>query len=496
MAKKAFVYDGSQWVEMTSETVLPPATTSTVGGVQLTDSTSSTSVTTAATPNSVKSAYDLANTANTTANAAIAKSLVDEKGDLLVGTADNTVARLPVGTNNYVLTADSTQTAGVKWATVAAGSYAVDISGAKAGTALGLPSGAYMLTNVGSLTTITISGTEQQFRQNESKIITSLSDIGNINAAALTLFTNGKETSYVSVNFGASYGGGIYHLTCAGTGTPVTSGVGIYSYDAITWFPVEPRGGSFVANNSVHCVAYGNGIWMMGADLGVINYSTDGVSWYQGVTPSNWSSNYIKMVKYLNGIWFVGGDNSRLSTSTDNGATWTNRTTSFAQGSSAVYDIAYGNNVYVLVGSDGALSTSTNGFSWTQRTSGFSQSIIEKVVFGNGIFVASGYDGKVRTSTDGITWTARSAGIGTSTGRGLAFGNGRFLLGTSTNVLVTSTDGITWTSVSAAPTTTGGISAMGYGNGRFFYGAADYQIVTVNDGTAKMLFTPITYSAV
>ena len=43
-------------------------------------------------------------------------SLVDLKGDLLVATDDNTIARLPAGTNNYVLVADSTDAKGVKWA--------------------------------------------------------------------------------------------------------------------------------------------------------------------------------------------------------------------------------------------------------------------------------------------------------------------------------------------------------------------------------------------
>ena len=85
------------------------ASTTQSGAVQLTDSTSSTSTTTAATPNSVKTAYDLA-------NAAIAKSLVDAKGDLIVASADNTVARLAVGTNGQILTADSTATNGIKWA--------------------------------------------------------------------------------------------------------------------------------------------------------------------------------------------------------------------------------------------------------------------------------------------------------------------------------------------------------------------------------------------
>lgn len=48
-------------------------------------------------------------------------SNIDAKGDLLVGSADNTIARLAVGTNNYVLTADSTATNGIKWAAAAGG---------------------------------------------------------------------------------------------------------------------------------------------------------------------------------------------------------------------------------------------------------------------------------------------------------------------------------------------------------------------------------------
>ncbi len=52
---------------------------------------------------------------------AIAAALVDARGDLLVATADNTVARRGVGTDGQVLTADSTDATGVKWATPAAG---------------------------------------------------------------------------------------------------------------------------------------------------------------------------------------------------------------------------------------------------------------------------------------------------------------------------------------------------------------------------------------
>ena len=143
-------------------------TTSVAGALQLTDSVSSTSTTTAATPNSVKTAKDAADSAQTTANAALPKaggqisgnitcagtetfdgrdlsvdgakldgieasadvtdatnvnaagaimeSDIDAKGDLLAGTADNTVARLPVGVNGYVLKADSSSATGLAWA--------------------------------------------------------------------------------------------------------------------------------------------------------------------------------------------------------------------------------------------------------------------------------------------------------------------------------------------------------------------------------------------
>jgi hypothetical protein len=45
----------------------------------------------------------------------------DAKGDLAVGTGANTASRLAVGTNGYVLTADSAEATGVKWASVSGG---------------------------------------------------------------------------------------------------------------------------------------------------------------------------------------------------------------------------------------------------------------------------------------------------------------------------------------------------------------------------------------
>ena len=51
---------------------------------------------------------------------AIVQSLVDAKGDLIAATADNTVARVAVGTDGFVLTADSSVASGVSWQVAAA----------------------------------------------------------------------------------------------------------------------------------------------------------------------------------------------------------------------------------------------------------------------------------------------------------------------------------------------------------------------------------------
>ena len=50
------------------------------------------------------------NVANT-----IAPTVVDAKGDLIAGTAADTVGRLAVGTNGQLLSADSNETTGLKW---------------------------------------------------------------------------------------------------------------------------------------------------------------------------------------------------------------------------------------------------------------------------------------------------------------------------------------------------------------------------------------------
>lgn len=123
------------------------------GAVQLEDSTSSTSTTTAATPNSVKSAYDLA-------NGAVAKSTYTTKGDIVAATAASTISRLGVGSNGQILTADSTASTGMKWATPAGGGKILQVVQGTSNTLTSIISTSF--TDSGLSATITPSSTSSR----------------------------------------------------------------------------------------------------------------------------------------------------------------------------------------------------------------------------------------------------------------------------------------------------------------------------------------------
>ena len=75
-----------------------------------------------------------------TADAAVPKATLTTKGDLLVAQSSATLNRLAVGTNDYVLTADSAQTLGVKWAAIPVPSLDISFTNVT-GTTYNLASG-------------------------------------------------------------------------------------------------------------------------------------------------------------------------------------------------------------------------------------------------------------------------------------------------------------------------------------------------------------------
>jgi hypothetical protein len=74
---------------------------------------------------------------------AIQNAIVDAKGDLIAATAADTPARLAVGTNGYVLTADSAEATGLKWAAAAGGGKVLQVVQGSYSTATTIASTTY-----------------------------------------------------------------------------------------------------------------------------------------------------------------------------------------------------------------------------------------------------------------------------------------------------------------------------------------------------------------
>jgi hypothetical protein len=86
---------------------------------------------------------------------AIQNAIVDAKGDLIGATAADTPARLAVGTNGQVLTADSTAATGIKWATPAGGGKVLQVVYGSHSTETSVTSATYV--DTGLTATITPS---------------------------------------------------------------------------------------------------------------------------------------------------------------------------------------------------------------------------------------------------------------------------------------------------------------------------------------------------
>ena len=94
---------------------------------------------------------------DTTMGTMVPKTIVDAKGDLIAATAADTPARLAVGTNGQVLTADSSTASGLKWATAAGGGKVLQVVTGTTSTEVSTSSATYADTGLTATITPTLS---------------------------------------------------------------------------------------------------------------------------------------------------------------------------------------------------------------------------------------------------------------------------------------------------------------------------------------------------
>ncbi|OMD41270.1 hypothetical protein BSK56_27825, partial [Paenibacillus borealis] len=173
--------------------------------------------------------------------------------------------------------------------------------------------------------------------------------------------------------------------------------------------------------------------------------------------------------------------------------------------SSAMSDLAYGNNTYIAVGYYGAIIKSADAETWVNvktkaditytGVADPSSFTFNGVAYGNGLFVVGGSAGVILTSPDGTTWTQRTSNVSKGIGNVefLQFiGNSAFYATTEGKYL-TSADGITWTSV--VPT---GLASSDYvtritagNNGsRLAIGTGNGKIYSTTNGTTWTVAQP------
>ncbi|HET7615742.1 MAG TPA: hypothetical protein VFK27_02205, partial [Bacillales bacterium] len=152
----------------------------------------------------------------------------------------------------------------------------------------------------------------------------------------------------------------------------------------------------------------------------------NGLAW---VARNSGSTMNLDGVAFGNGLYCaVGGgltQNSSITRSSD-GITWSNQTVSF----NYLYDVTFGNGVFVVQGIRGQIRTSSDAVNWTlfQGDGGY----LYDATFAQGYFVAGGAklfgSQKIVTSTDGLTWISRPLDTNLSSPiRGVAYGNGYFV---------------------------------------------------------------------
>lgn len=212
--------------------------------------------------------------------------------------------------------------------------------------------------------------------------------------------------------------------------------------------------------NNIQDIMYANGFWVFGDAAARIGYSRDGYGYtlISGVL----SAGSVFGVAFGNGLYIAVGTGGRISTSPDL-TTWTARTSGTAN---ALYGAAYAFGKYWAVGAAATVISSTDGITWSSVSTGATQ-ICRRVRLLNGNLVIIGDNGTMITSADGTNFTVRNTGSATEDYNDVTFGNSLYVVIGDSGVIRTSPDLATWTSRSSGALSGNSIYGVTWTGSRF-----------------------------
>lgn len=198
--------------------------------------------------------------------------------------------------------------------------------------------------------------------------------------------------------WGSGYEGGQWIVT-GGNGRIITSP------DGIAWTSVDGRFAFTLFD-----IAYnGSTLFAIAGDSGLaarILTSPDAVAWTQKPpTPPNPEGLY--GITYGDSQWVTVGDRGTILTSSDPvSRSWDEQSSETVVD---LRDIVYNDSdLYVVVGREGTILTSTDALTWTPRVSGTTFDLWGIAYDGSGQYIAVGEEGVILSSADGLSWAAEN----------------------------------------------------------------------------------------
>ena len=260
------------------------------------------------------------------------------------------------------------------------------------------------------------------------------------------------------------------------------------------------------ANISCYGIAYGATKYAAITYNGDVYTSADGDNWSKSASLGE----SLNQITFANSLFVVCGENGYIATSTD-AITWTKRTTGTTN---TLVDVQYLQNVFYAVGQNRTILSSSNGTTWSAVTvsSGTATDFLTQIVYGGGkyIIMANSSTGQgpmtyQSTTAAGNSWSAIGGfGVfGNTHLNKIAYLNSQFILITSSTAIFTSSNGTSWSNISGTMTVTNPNSTTAaVGNGNYFnnvyYNAGTYYWVgysNYNGGAYGAIFTSTNLTA-